>query len=61
MDSDRSKAIVRLLHGATDNKPHFFGNDVKTASQLLNHVLRYESRQTGFDLSAMKDAEFNEV
>lgn len=61
MDSEHSKAIVRLLHSATSNTPHFFGNDLKMAAQLLNHVLQYESRQTGFDLTAMKDAEFNEV
>lgn len=61
MDSERSKAIVRLLHGATNNTEHYYGNDVKTAAQLLNHVLRYESQQAGFDLTAMKDAEFNEV
>lgn len=61
MDSERSKAIVRLLHSATNNTQHYYGNDVKTAAQLLNHVLQYESQQAGFDLTAMKDAEFNEV
>lgn len=61
MDSERSKTIVRLLHGATNDTPHYYGNDVKTAAQLLNHVLQYESRQAGFDLTAMRDAEFNEV
>lgn len=61
MDSERSKTIVRLLHDATNNTPHYYGNDVKTAAQLLNHVLLYESRQAGFDLTAMRDAEFNEV
>ncbi|MEQ2163945.1 hypothetical protein GOODEAATRI_001425 [Goodea atripinnis] len=60
MDSEQSKAIVRLLHSATNKKPHFYGNDVKMASQLLNHVLKYESMQSGFNLTAMKDAEFNE-
>uniref|UniRef100_A0A7N6B4V0 Cadherin EGF LAG seven-pass G-type receptor 1a n=1 Tax=Anabas testudineus TaxID=64144 RepID=A0A7N6B4V0_ANATE len=60
MDSERSKTIVRLLHDATNNTPHYYGNDVKTAAQLLNHVLLYESRQAGFDLTAMRDAEFNE-
>ncbi|XP_072233193.1 cadherin EGF LAG seven-pass G-type receptor 1 isoform X2 [Leuresthes tenuis] len=60
MDSEHSKAIVRLLHGATNNTPHYFGNDMKTAAQLLNLVLQFESRQAGFDLTAMKDAEFNE-
>lgn len=61
MDSERSKTIVRLLHSATNNTSHYYGNDVKTAAQLLNHVLQYESRQAGFDLTAMRDAEFNEV
>lgn len=61
MDSERSKTIVRLLHSATNNTEHYYGNDVKTAVQLLNHVLQYESQQAGFELTAMKDAEFNEV
>lgn len=61
MDSERSKTIVRLLHSATNNTQRYYGNDVKTAAQLLNQVLQYESRQAGFDLTAMKDAEFNEV
>lgn len=61
MDSERSKAAVRLLHSATTNTPHYFGNDVRTAAQLMNHVLQYESQQAGFELTAMKDSEFNEV
>lgn len=61
MDGERSKTIVRLLQSATNNTPHYYGNDVKMAAELLNHVLQYESHQAGFDLSAMKDAEFNEV
>lgn len=50
-----------MLHSATNNTQHYYGNDVKTAAQLLNHVLQYESRQAGFDLTATRDAEFNEV
>lgn len=61
MDSERSKTIVRLLQSATNNTQRYYGNDVKTAAQLLNHVLQYESRQAGFELTAMRDAEFNEV
>lgn len=61
MDSEHSKTIVRMLHSATSSTQHFYGNDVKTAAQLLNHVLQYESRQAGFDLTTMRDAEFNEV
>uniref|UniRef100_A0A665WYZ2 Cadherin EGF LAG seven-pass G-type receptor 1 n=1 Tax=Echeneis naucrates TaxID=173247 RepID=A0A665WYZ2_ECHNA len=60
MDSEHSKNIVRLLHSATNGTPNYYGNDVKTAAQLLNQVLQYESQQTGFDLTAMRDAEFNE-
>uniref|UniRef100_A0A3P8W458 Cadherin EGF LAG seven-pass G-type receptor 1 n=1 Tax=Cynoglossus semilaevis TaxID=244447 RepID=A0A3P8W458_CYNSE len=60
MDSERSKNIVRLLNSATSNTQQYYGNDVKTAAQLLNQVLLYESQQGGFDLTAMKDAEFNE-
>uniref|UniRef100_A0A8C3AY63 Cadherin EGF LAG seven-pass G-type receptor 1 n=1 Tax=Cyclopterus lumpus TaxID=8103 RepID=A0A8C3AY63_CYCLU len=60
MDGELSKTIVRLLHSSTNNTQHYYGNDVKTAAQLLNHVLQYESRQAGFDLTAMRDAEFNE-
>lgn len=61
MDSERSKAAARLLYSATNNTQHYYGNDVRTAAQLLNRVLQYESQQAGFDLSAMKNAEFNEV
>lgn len=61
MDGERSKAAVRLLHSATTDTPHYFGNDVRTAAQLLNRVLQYESQQEGFELTAMKDSEFNEV
>ncbi|KAF6730891.1 Cadherin EGF LAG seven-pass G-type receptor 1 [Oryzias melastigma] len=60
MDSEHSKKIVRLLRDATNSTPHYYGNDVKTAALLLNKVLQYESRQAGFELTAMKDAEFNE-
>lgn len=61
MDREHSKAAVRLLHSATNNTQHYYGTDVRTAAQLLNRVLEYESQQAGFDLTAMKDAEFNEV
>lgn len=60
MNNEHAKTIVRMLHSATDNTEHYYGNDVKTAAQLLNHVLMYESQQTGFDLTATRDAEFNE-
>uniref|UniRef100_A0A8C7W051 Cadherin EGF LAG seven-pass G-type receptor 1 n=1 Tax=Oncorhynchus mykiss TaxID=8022 RepID=A0A8C7W051_ONCMY len=61
MDRERANAIVRLLHNATNHMDSYYGNDVKTAFQLLTRVLQYESQQTGFDLTATRDAEFNEV
>uniref|UniRef100_A0A8C7GPE4 Cadherin EGF LAG seven-pass G-type receptor 1 n=1 Tax=Oncorhynchus kisutch TaxID=8019 RepID=A0A8C7GPE4_ONCKI len=61
MDRRRANAIVRLLHNATNHTDSYYGNDVKTAFQLLTRVLQYESQQTGFDLTATRDAEFNEV
>ncbi|XP_019732668.1 cadherin EGF LAG seven-pass G-type receptor 1-like isoform X3 [Hippocampus comes] len=60
MDGERSGSIVRSLRGATGDVRGYYGNDLKTAAQLLNHVLRYESRQAGFELAAARDAEFNE-
>uniref|UniRef100_A0A8C8JEY5 Cadherin EGF LAG seven-pass G-type receptor 1 n=1 Tax=Oncorhynchus tshawytscha TaxID=74940 RepID=A0A8C8JEY5_ONCTS len=61
MDRERANTIVRLLHNATNHTASYYGNDVKTAFQLLTRVLQYESQQTGFDLTATRDAEFNEV
>ncbi|XP_051911114.1 cadherin EGF LAG seven-pass G-type receptor 1-like [Hippocampus zosterae] len=60
MDGERAGSIVRSLRGATGDVKGYYGNDLKTAAQLLNRVLRYESRQAGFELTAAKDAEFNE-
>ncbi|XP_066580030.1 cadherin EGF LAG seven-pass G-type receptor 1 isoform X2 [Amia ocellicauda] len=60
MDGEKSKNIARMLQNATNNTESFYGNDVKTAYQLLARVLRYESQQQGFDLAATRDAEFNE-
>lgn len=59
MNSEHSKTIARLLHGATGGTQQYYGNDVKTAAQLLNNVLKYESQQNGFELTAARDADFN--
>uniref|UniRef100_A0A3B3ZJN6 Uncharacterized protein n=1 Tax=Periophthalmus magnuspinnatus TaxID=409849 RepID=A0A3B3ZJN6_9GOBI len=60
MNNEHAKTIVRMLHSATDSTREYYGNDVKTAAQLLNHVLMYESQQSGFDLTAAQNADFNE-
>lgn len=61
MDGQKSKDIAVMLHNATSQTESFYGNDVKTAFQLISRVLQYESQQQGFDLAAMRDANFNEV
>lgn len=61
MDGQKSKDIVVMLHNATSQTETFYGNDVKTAFQLISRVLQYESQQQGFNLAAMRDSNFNEV
>lgn len=61
MDGQKSKDIALMLHNATSQTETLYGNDVKTAFQLISRVLQYESQQQGFDLAAMRDANFNEV
>lgn len=61
MDGQKSKDIALLLYNATSQTEPFYGNDVKTSFQLLSRVLQFESQQKGFDLAAMRDANFNEV
>nr|XP_006004060.2 PREDICTED: cadherin EGF LAG seven-pass G-type receptor 1 [Latimeria chalumnae] len=60
LDGNKSNQIAKMLHNATQHTKSFYGNDVKTAYQLLLRVLQYESRQQGFDLAATRDVEFNE-
>ncbi|RXM27960.1 Cadherin EGF LAG seven-pass G-type receptor 1 [Acipenser ruthenus] len=60
MAGDKSMNIAELLQNATMHTDVFYGNDVKTAYQLISQVLEYESKQQGFDLAATRDAEFNE-
>ncbi|XP_043944319.1 cadherin EGF LAG seven-pass G-type receptor 1 [Protopterus annectens] len=60
IESLKSNDIAKMLQNATLHTNSFYGNDVKTAYQLLSRVLQYESQQQGFDLAATKDMEFNE-
>ncbi|XP_044535216.1 cadherin EGF LAG seven-pass G-type receptor 1 [Gracilinanus agilis] len=60
LDGDKSVQLARALENATRSAATLYGNDVRTAYQVLMHVLRYESRQQGFELAATRDAEFNE-
>uniref|UniRef100_A0A8C2Y952 Cadherin EGF LAG seven-pass G-type receptor 1 n=1 Tax=Coturnix japonica TaxID=93934 RepID=A0A8C2Y952_COTJA len=60
LDGDKTIQIVRVLQNATRYTQSLYGNDVRTAYQMMIRVLRYESRQQGFDLAATRDVEFNE-
>ncbi|POI32450.1 hypothetical protein CIB84_003797 [Bambusicola thoracicus] len=60
LDGDKTIQIVRVLQNATKYTHSLYGNDVKTAYQMMIRVLQYESQQQGFDLAATRDVEFNE-
>lgn len=61
MDGDRSLQLAKALRNATQHSGVLFGNDVRTAYQLLAHVLQHESQRQGFELAATRDADFHEV
>ncbi|XP_073940810.1 cadherin EGF LAG seven-pass G-type receptor 1 isoform X2 [Castor canadensis] len=60
MDGDRSLQLAKALRNATQHSGVLFGNDVRTAYQLLAHVLQHESQRQGFELAATRDADFHE-
>ncbi|XP_006866949.1 PREDICTED: cadherin EGF LAG seven-pass G-type receptor 1, partial [Chrysochloris asiatica] len=60
LDGDTSVRMAKALHNATRNAGTMFGNDVRTAYQLLARVLGHESQQQGFNLAATRDASFHE-
>ncbi|NWR73985.1 CELR1 protein, partial [Centropus unirufus] len=60
LDGHKTIRIVRVLQNATKYTQSLYGNDVRTAYQMMIRVLRYESQQQGFDLAATRDVEFNE-
>nr|XP_039319215.1 cadherin EGF LAG seven-pass G-type receptor 1 isoform X4 [Saimiri boliviensis boliviensis] len=60
VDGAGALQLVRALRNATRHTATLSGNDVRTAYQLLGHVLQHESRQQGFDLAATQDADFHE-
>uniref|UniRef100_A0A8I5NUN2 Cadherin EGF LAG seven-pass G-type receptor 1 n=1 Tax=Papio anubis TaxID=9555 RepID=A0A8I5NUN2_PAPAN len=61
VDGAGALRLVRALRNATQHTGTLFGNDVRTAYQLLGRVLQHESWQQGFDLAATQDADFHEV
>nr|XP_011753199.1 cadherin EGF LAG seven-pass G-type receptor 1 isoform X2 [Macaca nemestrina] len=60
VDGAGALQLVRALRNATQHTDTLFGNDVRTAYQLLGRVLQHESWQQGFDLAATQDADFHE-
>ncbi|KAH0513076.1 Cadherin EGF LAG seven-pass G-type receptor 1 [Microtus ochrogaster] len=60
MDGDRSLRLAKALRNATQRNGTLFGNDVRTAYQLLARILQHESHQQGFDLAATREANFHE-
>ncbi|XP_053799823.1 cadherin EGF LAG seven-pass G-type receptor 1 isoform X1 [Vidua chalybeata] len=60
LNGEKTIRIVRALQNATKYTHNLYGNDVRTAYQIMIRVLHYESQQQGFDLAATRDVEFNE-
>ncbi|KAM5251135.1 LOW QUALITY PROTEIN: cadherin EGF LAG seven-pass G-type receptor 1 [Hipposideros larvatus] len=60
MDGDGSLRLAKALRNATQHTGTPFGNDVRTAYQLLARILQHESGQQGFELAATRDADFHE-
>uniref|UniRef100_UPI003EBE4DC0 cadherin EGF LAG seven-pass G-type receptor 2 precursor n=1 Tax=Danio rerio TaxID=7955 RepID=UPI003EBE4DC0 len=60
MDSTNVQQTAALLFNATKNTREFYGSDVKIAFHLLRAILRHESQQQGFNLTATQDVLFNE-
>uniref|UniRef100_A0A8C0QLY7 Cadherin EGF LAG seven-pass G-type receptor 1 n=1 Tax=Canis lupus familiaris TaxID=9615 RepID=A0A8C0QLY7_CANLF len=60
IDGDGSLRLAKALRNATQHTAALFGNDVRTAYQLLARVLLHESGQQGFELAATRDADFHQ-
>nr|XP_027810409.1 cadherin EGF LAG seven-pass G-type receptor 1 isoform X1 [Marmota flaviventris] len=60
LDGAGSLRLVKALRNATRLGGPLFGNDVRTAYQLLARILQHESQQQGFELAATREANFHE-
>lgn len=61
MDGPGALRLAKALRNATQTAGPLFGQDVRTAAQLLARVLRHESGRQGFELAATQDADFHQV
>ncbi|XP_054575621.1 cadherin EGF LAG seven-pass G-type receptor 1 [Eptesicus fuscus] len=60
MDGPGALRLAKALRNATQHSATLFGQDVRSASQLLARVLRHESGRQGFELAATRDADFHQ-
>ncbi|KAK1327627.1 hypothetical protein QTO34_012916 [Cnephaeus nilssonii] len=60
MDGPGALRLAKALRNATRHSATLFGQDVRSASQLLARVLRHESGRQGFELAATRDADFHQ-
>lgn len=53
--------MAAMLANATLHTVEYYGSDVKVAYRLTQSLLKYESHQQGFSLTATQDVLFTEV
>lgn len=61
LDFGHIQQTAAMLTNATLHTEKFYGSDVKVAYRLTQSLLRYESSQQGFNLTATQDVHFTEV
>ena len=61
LDSGRVQQTAAMLANATLHTVEYYGSDVKVAYRLTQSLLKYESHQQGFSLTATQDVLFTEV
>uniref|UniRef100_A0A673ZB10 Cadherin EGF LAG seven-pass G-type receptor 2 n=1 Tax=Salmo trutta TaxID=8032 RepID=A0A673ZB10_SALTR len=60
LDSGRVQQTAAMLANATLHTVEYYGSDVKVAYRLTQSLLKYESHQQGFSLTATQDVLFTE-
>nr|XP_004544839.2 cadherin EGF LAG seven-pass G-type receptor 2 isoform X3 [Maylandia zebra] len=60
LESGRIQQMAAMLANATLHTEKFYGSDVKVAYRLTQSLLRHESSQQGFNLTATQDVHFTE-
>uniref|UniRef100_A0A7N8WQ47 Cadherin, EGF LAG seven-pass G-type receptor 2 n=1 Tax=Mastacembelus armatus TaxID=205130 RepID=A0A7N8WQ47_9TELE len=60
LDSGNVQQTAAMLANATSHTEKYYGSDVKIAYRLTQSLLRHESNQQGFNLTATQDVHFTE-